>query len=149
MNLVERWEADLTEAIKSKDELRKTVLRSLKSSLKNAEIDKNQVSLTEEEQLSVVQKEVKRRKESIVAYQQANKPELEASEKAELAILEQYLPTQLSREQIQQEVSEFLSHHSFTADKIGQAIGAASASFKGRADMAIVAEVVRQQLQQG
>lgn len=146
MNLTSQIEADLTEALREKNEVKKTVLRSLKSALKNASIEKNQAALSEEEELQVIAREIKRRKEAITAYESANKPELMADEQAELEILSVYLPAQLSEDEIRREVQEVLNSGSYSLSTMGQAMGAVSQKLKGKADMSAVSQIVRDEL---
>ena len=147
MSLLERIDADLTEALKQKEETKKTVLRMLKSSLKNAVIEKNQAKLTDEEEFQVIAREIKRRKESIEAYTTANKPDLAKTEQEELEILSAYMPAQMSEDEIRQKVTDILSSGSFTLATMGQAMGKVSAELKGKADMSVVSRIVREQLQ--
>lgn len=146
MNLTSQIEADLTEALREKNEVKKTVLRSLKSALKNASIEKNQAVLSEEEELQVIAREIKRRKEAIAAYESANKPELMADEQAELEILSVYLPAQLNEDEIRREVQEVLNSGSYSLSAMGQAMGAVSQKLKGKADMSAVSQIVRDEL---
>lgn len=146
MNLTSQIEADLTEALREKNEVKKTVLRSLKSALKNASIEKNQAVLSEEEELQVIAREIKRRKEAIAAYETANKPELMADEQAELEILSVYLPAQLNEDEIRREVQEVLNSGSYSLSTMGQAMGAVSQKLKGKADMSAVSQIVRDEL---
>lgn len=146
MNLTSQIEADLTEALREKNEVKKTVLRSLKSALKNASIEKNQAALSEEEELQVIAREIKRRKEAIAAYETANKPELMADEQAELEILSVYLPAQLNEDEIRREVQEVLNSGSYSLSAMGQAMGAVSQKLKGKADMSAVSQIVRDEL---
>jgi uncharacterized protein YqeY len=146
MPLISQIEADLAKAIKDRDELKKTVLRSLKSALQNASIEKNQKALTEAEELEVVSREIKRRKEAIAAYQGTNKPELVANEQAELAVLTAYLPAQLTEEEIRKEVKLIISNETLAPVKLGQVMSLVSQKLKGRADMSVVAQIVKDEL---
>ncbi len=92
---LEKIDSDLKEAMKSKNEIKLGTLRMLKSAIKNKEIDKRQ-SLSEPEILEVIQKQVKQRKDSIAEFEKANRQDLSKKEAAEIMVLEQYLPKQLS-----------------------------------------------------
>lgn len=85
--------------MRARDELRKLVLRSLISSVNYAEIAK-QKKLDDGGVIEVIAKEIKQRKESIEAYTQGNRPDLVANEKAEMEVLQAYMPAQMSREEI-------------------------------------------------
>jgi len=143
--MLEKIDADLLAAMKSGESLKRDTLRMLKSALKNFQIEKGS-ELTDEETVSVIQKEVKRRKESIVAYEAAQKPDLVAAEQEEMAILSTYLPKQMSDEEIRQEVTSYLEEHPTAPDKAGQAMGALSARLKGKADMGKVSQILRESL---
>ncbi|HIE17496.1 MAG TPA: GatB/YqeY domain-containing protein [Dehalococcoidia bacterium] len=99
MTLAQRIRSDLEQAIRKEDKLRCSVLRMLLASIRNAEIAQ-QKSLEDSGILAVLEKEAKLRRESIEAFAKGNRPDLVANEKAELAILEEYMPEQMSREEI-------------------------------------------------
>jgi uncharacterized protein YqeY len=99
MSLREKLDTDLKSAMRSKDELRKLVIRSLLSSMNYAEIAK-QKKLDDTGIIEVVAKEIKQRKESIEAYTQGHRQDLVDNETAEMAILQEYMPAQMSREEI-------------------------------------------------
>jgi uncharacterized protein YqeY len=143
MSLRQRIEDDLLTATKSKDEVKRDVLRGLKSALKNYEIDVR-AELTDADVEKVIAKEAKNRKESIEAYTQANKPELAASEQDELKILQGYLPEQLSEAEIEPIIDQVIAEMG-AADK-GKVMGRLSQQLKGRADMGVVARIVNQKL---
>jgi uncharacterized protein YqeY len=98
-DLRKRISDDLKQAMKSGDTVRRDTLRMLISSINNAEIAK-QADLEESDIFGVISKEVKRHQESIEAFKKGNREDLVAKEKAELAILETYLPSQMSREEV-------------------------------------------------
>lgn len=146
MSIVSQIETDLTEALREKNEVKKIVLRSLKSAFKNASIEKNQAELTEEEILQVISREIKRRKEAITAYELAGKPQLKVAEEEELKILASYLPAQMSEEEIRLEVKSILAAGEYSLSTMGQAMGAVSQKLKGKADMSAVSQIVRDEL---
>lgn len=145
MSLRQRLEDDLLAAIKAKDELKREVLRGLKSAIKNREIELRTGELADLEIERVVAKEAKRRKESIEAYGQAGKPELAESEKAELTILESYLPEQVSEEKITKLVKAAVAELGERAN-IGSVMGKLGPELKGKADMGLVSRLVNQAL---
>ena len=120
MALAEKIRSDLEQSLRKKDQLRCSVLRLLLSSVHNAEIAQ-QKKLDDDGILVVIDKEAKMRRESIEAFEKGNRPELVAKEKAELAMLMEYLPEQMTREQIVA-----------AAKKIISELGAASVKDKGR-----------------
>ena len=99
MNYIEKIKQDMYAAMKSKDKVKATILRSLLSNLKKIEIEKKE-PIAEPEYLSIVKKMVKQLKESIDLYSQAGRIELAEKEKSELSIIEAYLPKQFSEEEI-------------------------------------------------
>lgn len=96
---LEKIESDLKVAMKEKNEIKLGTLRMLKAAVKNKEIDKRQ-PLSDQEILEVIQKQVKQRKDSIAEFQKANRQDLLQKETAEVAVLEQYLPKQLSESEL-------------------------------------------------
>jgi uncharacterized protein len=107
MSLQEKLNNDLHDAMRAKDEVRKLVLRSLLSSMNYAEIAK-QKKLDDAGVIEVIAREIKQRKESIEAYQQGNRPDLVANEKAEMVVLQEYMPAQMSTEEITAIVQQVL-----------------------------------------
>lgn len=144
--MLERIDADLIEAQKNKEELKRDILRLVKSALKNATIEKGS-DLTDEEVIAVLNREVKKRKESIAAYEQANRPELVESELAEIGIIQVYLPELMSEDDIRTAVASYLAANPTTAAQMGQAMGALSGQLKGKADMGLVSKILRESLQ--
>ena len=90
---------DLKQAIRGRDKLKSSVIRLIMAAIKNAEIAK-QASLDEADILGIITKEARQRKESIEAFRQGDRQDLVAQEEAELAILKEYLPRQISRDEI-------------------------------------------------
>ena len=90
---------DLKQALRGGDKVRRSVIRLVMAAIKNAEIAR-QVTLEDADILGVIAKEARQRRESIEAFRQGNRQDLVAQEEAELAILQQYLPQQMSREEV-------------------------------------------------
>lgn len=99
---------DMVQAMKDRDDLKKTVLRTFTSEFKNAEIDKG-AALEDIDVTKVLSKLEKQRKDSIQAYQDAGRVDLVESEQAELAIIQSYLPAKLSDEEVSQLVDAAIS----------------------------------------
>ena len=99
MPLLDKINTDLKAAMRAKEELRLLVLRTLLSSINYAEIAK-QKKLDDGGIIEVIGKEIKQRRESIEAYDKGNRQDLSAKEKAEMAILQEYMPAQMSRDEI-------------------------------------------------
>ncbi len=137
-------QAALKAAMINKDNTRRDVLRVLMSSLKQVEID-SQKELTADDVVSILQKEAKKRRESIEEALKLGRAEIAETEKVELAILEEFLPKQLSREEISKIVQETVAETGVSSAKeIGKLMGALMPKVKGLADGKLVNEVVRE-----
>jgi len=131
------------------DERRKLAIRSAKTAIRNAEVAK-MAPLDENEMLAVIAKEVKQRRESIEEFKRGGRPDLVAEEEAELAVLESYLPRQLTAEEIElhaQTVIEMLK--AVGQADLGHVMRHMMADLKGRADGRLVNQIVRRLLGQG
>lgn len=133
-SLKQKLETDLRQAIRAKDNVRRSVIRLAMAAIKNAEIAK-QTTLDEAEILGVIAKEAKQRHESIEAFGQGNRPDLVAREETELAILQEYLPRQLTREEIIAEAQKMIAETGAQGprDK-GKVMSQLIPRLKGRAD---------------
>jgi len=136
-------EQDFRQALKAKDEIQLSTLRMLKSALHNQKISSKKSELSDQEVLKIVASEVKRRRDSIIAYQEGNRPELAAKEQAEIEILTKYLPAQLSEEEIKQIVEKTMAANPEAKDNIGLAMGKVMPQLKGRADGNLVKKIVK------
>ncbi len=146
MSLSEKIAQDLKTAMKSGQRTRVDVLRMLKAQIKNVEIEKGR-PLTEEEEIQVLQSAAKKRKEAIEFYEKGNRPELAAKEKEELAVIEAFLPSQMSREEIEAAVVEIISQTGASSLKdLGKVMKEAMAQLKGKADGKMIQEIVRSKL---
>ena len=134
MDLLAKLSDDFKKAMLSGDQLAKDTIRSIKGAIKYAEIEKGEV-LQDEEISQIVQKAAKQRKESITQYEEANRDDLALKEKNELAIIEQYLPDQLSDEDLEKIISDAINESgaSSMAD-IGKVMSRIMPLVKGRAD---------------
>jgi len=147
-DLQKRMTEELKQAMKSGDTVRRDTLRMLISSVKNAEITK-QASLTDADILGVAAKDVKRHQESIDAFKKGNRPDLVAKEEAEMAILQGYLPKQMSHEEIVAAAREVIAAVGAKGpgDK-GKVMQQLMPKLKGKADGKEINEVVTQLLSQ-
>ena len=98
-NLKQKLTDDLKQAMRNGDKVRRSVIRLVMAAIKNAEIAR-QATLENTDILGIIAKEVRQRQESIEAFRQGNRQDLVAQEEAELAVLKEYLPRQLTREEI-------------------------------------------------
>ena len=145
--MLERIETDLKNAMKNKDEIVLSTLRMLKAAIKNKEIEKRGQALTNAEILEVFQKQAKQRKESIADFEKAKREDLLKKERAELAVLEGYLPKQLSDEELKSIVQGAIqtSGAKFKAD-MGKVMKEVMAQAAGRADGKRISQVVQELL---
>ena len=125
---------DLKQALKSEDKVRRSVIRLVMSAIKNAEISR-QADLTDADILGIIAKDAKQHHESIEAFKQGNRQDLVAQEEAELAILEAYLPQQMTRDEIIAEARRVIAEVGAQGpgDK-GKVMPKIIAQLKGRAD---------------
>lgn len=139
---------DVKTAMKSKDQLKLNALRFLQAAIKNREIELRPNAINEEEVLGVIKKMVKQRKESIEQYTAAARQDLVDQESLELQILEQYMPAQMGREQIEKLVVEVISSTGAKSVKdMGNVMKEVIARAKGSADNKTVSEVIKSKLQ--
>jgi len=136
--LSDQIRTDLTAAMKSGDSLRVSVLRMVLSAFNYKKIDL-QKDLTEADEISVVQNEAKKRREAIESYRAGGRKEQEEQEAQELEILQAYLPKQMNEKEIEIEIRKLELPNDF-----GQAMKIISPMFKGRADGALVARIVKE-----
>jgi uncharacterized protein YqeY len=137
---------DLKQAMRDGDTVKRSVIRLTMAAIKNAEIAR-QTTLEDADILGVIAKEVRQRKESIEAFKQGDRPDLAAKEEAEMAVLEQYLPQQMTREEIVAEARKVIDEVGAQGlgDK-GKVMPQLIANLKGRADGREINEVVTELL---
>lgn len=136
----------IVDAMKAKDEIRLSTLKLLLSALHNAKIDKRG-DLTKEEELEIVRREAKKRKDAIEAYKKVGATDRAEKEKKELAILQEFLPKELPDKEVSKLVDEAITTTSASSmQDMGKVIGVVMAKAKGRADGKKVAEMVRKKL---
>lgn len=144
MSLQETIANDLHDAMRARDEVRKSALRMLTAALKNAEIEARGKPFGDPEVVTVVQKQVKQRRDSIDEFTKANRGDLAAKEQAELVILEAYLPQQASREEIEAAAKRIVAETGASGPReIGKVMPLLVKEFAGKADGRIINEVVR------
>lgn len=150
MSLKDRISEDIKAAMKAKDKVRLETVRSIKKVLLEEESTargKGRDTLTEEEELAVLTRLSKQRKDAIAQYNDANREDLAEKEAAELAIIEEYLPAQLSDEEIEAVIDDLIAKTGAASAKdMGKVMGPAMKELKGRADGAKVQSVVKAKL---
>jgi uncharacterized protein YqeY len=136
----------LKEAMVNKDAIRRDVIRMTLNALKQVEIDTRE-ELSDEEAMNILQKEAKKRRESIDEAEKAGRATLADQEKMELGILEEFLPKQLSRQEIESLAREAITQTgASTANDMGKVMGALMPKVKGVADGKMVNQIVRELL---
>lgn len=149
MALREQLDVDLLDAMRSQDEVRKLALRSAKTAILVAEIEKRgqegpDAKLTDEEVLVVMAKQAKQRRESIAEFSKAGRDDLVQREAAELAVLEAYLPRQLTPEEITEVVRQVILEVGATDPKqVGLVMRPVMDRLRGQADGKLVNQIAR------
>jgi len=142
---------ELKESMLAKDELRTSVLRLLLSAINYMEIQKGGAGYeaTDEDVVSVIQKEVKQRKDSIEQFKNAKREELAEKEEKELEILNKYLPEQMGEEEVTALIKEAIKETGAASiTDMGKVMGALMPKIKGKADGNLVSQIVRKELTQ-
>ena len=143
MTLQERLGQEIKSAMLAKDADRLGALRMLKSTIGYILIEKKTESLSDADFVSVVQKEVKKRRDSIEQFEKGGRPELAAKEKQEITVLENFLPQQLSAEELEKMVRDAIVETGATSKKeMGPVIKVVQAKAAGRADGKTISQLV-------
>ena len=145
MSLRDQIQSDLIGAMKARDEVKVSTLRMLKSAIGAFEVSgKQKVTATEEDVLSVLKREVKKRKESIRQFEEGGRKDLVEREKAELVLLEAYLPAMMRDNEVRIVVESVAAELGATGPSdMGKVMGAVMNKLGGRADGAMVKEMVQ------
>ena len=143
MHPKEQIQADLKEAMRAGDARRREALRLLMAAFKQVEVDRRQV-LSEDDALSILSSEAKKRREAIAEMSGAGRTELAAQEQYELDLIESYLPRQLDRAELEPIVREAIAEVGATTPKdMGQVMKVVMARVRGQADGKLVNSIVR------
>ena len=145
MSLQERLLSDMKEAMKAKEagKLRLTVIRMVRASIKNAEIN-NKRDLNDEEVLEILAREVKQRRDALPEYEKANRQDMVDNLKEEIKILQEYLPEQLTEAEITQLVQEAIEQVGANSPRdMGKVMGTLMPKVKGKADGKLVNKIVK------
>jgi uncharacterized protein len=148
MNLEQQVMTEMKEAMKSKDEATLRGLRAIKAEIIKAKTEPGAGGeVSAEKELSLLQKMMKQRKDSLEIYQQQNRADLAQKEQEEIAVIERFLPKQLSEDELRAEVQAVISETgaSSSAD-MGKVMGAATKKLAGRADGKAISAVVKELL---
>jgi len=138
LSLQDRIASDLKDAMRAQDDVRRRTLRSLRSVLMKEEIDQREGGegeLTEQQELSVLQKEAKQRRESLEQFEEAEREDLAQKEREELAVIKEYLPSKLSDEALHETVEAIIDEvGAESMADMGRVMGRAMGELRGRAD---------------
>ena len=148
-SLAQQIVTDIKDAMKAKDKAALTVLRSLKSELQKTTIEKYGADgeLNEAESLAVVRRAIKQRQDSVASFREAGREELAANEESEIAALENYLPKQLSPDEVEKLVDEVIAEVGATSKKeMGLVMKTLQEKVAGRADNKTISQLVNARL---
>ena len=147
MTLLSTLNTDMKTAMRAKDKERLAVIRMLKASLQNEEIKVGH-ELNADEELTILSREMKQRRDSLAEFEKAGREDLSEKVKIEIAIVENYLPAQLTDEEIRQIVAQAIADTGATSAKeFGKVMGAVMPKVKGKADGNQVNVIVKELLQ--
>ncbi|WP_280768508.1 GatB/YqeY domain-containing protein [Salipaludibacillus daqingensis] len=146
MNILDQLNQDMKDAMRNRDKQRLSVIRSVKSSLQNDQINKGE-ELSDDEILTVLNREMNQRKESLYEFEKADRKELVDKTNAEIQLLSEYMPSQLSDEELQLIVTETVEEvGAKSKSDMGKVMGAIMPKVKGRTDGSKVKNFVQQSL---
>lgn len=146
LSLLTTLNEDMKQAMRAKDKETLQVIRMLKASIQNEQIKKGQ-DLNDEEELTVLSREMKQRRDSLAEFEKADRTDLADKVKKEIVIVENYLPAQLSEEEIRAIVTEAVAKTGATSPKeFGKVMGAVMPKVKGKADGNQVNAIVKELL---
>lgn len=148
MSLIQTVDQEIKQAMLAKNDIRLRGLRAIKAALLLAKTEKGaQDELTEEAETKALQKQIKQRKDSVEIYQQQNRADLAQTELEEIAVLEEFLPQQLTADELAIAIKEIIVSLNVTDPKdMGKVIGAANKSLAGKSDGKSIAAMVKQLL---
>ncbi len=148
MTLKERITEDMKSAMRSGDKERLATIRLALAAIKQREVDER-ITLDDGQVIAVLEKMIKQRKESIVQFQSGGRADLVARETAEIAVLQAYLPAQMSEAEIDTLIAQAIAQAGATSVKdMGKVMAAVKSQAQGRADMGVVSARVRARLGQ-
>jgi uncharacterized protein len=147
MSLKARLQEDLKLAMKNKDTVKKSVVTLIRAAVKQQEVD-TRVELDDDAIIDVITKQLKQRKDAMTEFAKASRDDLVQEAKAEIEVLMEYLPQQLSKEELNEIVKETISEVGATSMKdMGKIMTAIKPKTKGRADGKMINELVKSNLQ--
>ncbi len=146
MSLNDRLNEDMKQAMKNKDKLKLSVIRMVRSAIKNAEIE-SKSTLSDDEIITVLNRELKQRRDSLQEFKNAGREDLVEGLLAEIEILHQYLPEQLSEQELKDIIQSVINEVGATSKKdMGKVMGALIPKINGRADGKLASQLVQEYL---
>ncbi|MGP1556090.1 GatB/YqeY domain-containing protein [Peptostreptococcus stomatis] len=146
MSLKEKLQEDLKSSMKNKDTIRKSVVTLIRAAIKQHEVD-NRVELADDAIIDIISKQLKQRKDSLAEFEKANRDDLVEETKSEIQVLEEYLPQQLSEEELEKIVIETIAEVGATSMKdMGKIMATIKPKTAGRADGRKINELVKKNL---
>lgn len=143
MSLSERLADDLKTAMKDKDKVRLSVIRMVRSAVKNREIEIG-TTLSDEDVIVVIQKELKQRRDSLQAFESAGRTDLIDDVKAEICVLTEYLPAQLTEDEVREIAKRIIGEVGATGKSdVGKVMGKLMQEIRGRADGKVAQQAVQ------
>jgi len=148
LNLKSRIQEDMKQAMRAQDKQRLNAIRLILAAVKQIEVDQR-IAVDDQILLGILDKMAKQRRDSITQYQAANRQDLVDQEQFELGVIQTYMPAQLSEAEIDQLVAEAIkSSQAQSIKDMGKAMGQLKPKVQGRADIALVSNRLKQQLEQ-
>ena len=145
--MVDKLMSDMVTAMKEKDKDRLAVIRAVKAGMDKERIDNNR-EVNDDLLIDVVNREIKMRKESIVEFEKGNREDLIEKYTSEINVLSNYLPEQLSSEEVEEEINKIFEELKPTSMKdMGNVMREATSILKGKADMKEVSSIIKEKLQ--
>ena len=145
--MLEKITKDIVDAMKNKDTLKLQTLRMLKGSIDLERINKKLDKVSDDDIVVIIGKQIKTRKESILEFEKGNRQDLIDKTNEEIKILEQYMPEQLSEEEINNIIDGIITSINATSIKqMGLVMKEASSKLKGKADMSLVSNIIKSKL---
>lgn len=147
MSLENTINTEIKQAMLSKNESRLTALRAIKSALLLANTEKGKGEMNEQEEAKILQKLIKQRKDSATIYKEQNRNDLLEKEEAEIQVIEEFLPEQLSEEEVRAEITKIIEQTGASSMKdMGKVMGLANKNMVGKAEGKLISTIVREML---
>ncbi|MEW9675808.1 GatB/YqeY domain-containing protein [Lentibacillus sp. L22] len=147
MSLIEQLNQDLKQAMKQKDKEKLSVIRMIKASLQNESIKLSKDQLSEDEELTILSRELKQRKDSLQEFKSAGRDDLVGKLETEIEMIQEYMPKQLSDDELEAIVQSTIQEVNATSKKdMGKVMSAIMPKVKGKADGAKVNQLVQKHL---